>query len=172
MQSFAKFFIVSIGFRFNGNTDHGCREVHGLEENFVISLTEGVSSFGGIETGNGVFVNITDTGTDPANPDTDNDGFNDGLEVEQGSLPTDKSSVPTGMIEVEVRGVTPSSGAGNGGTTITILGSGFESPATVRVGGVEALDVQVIDSSLMTAVAPAHETGPVVVQVFTRALAA
>ena len=34
-----------------------------------------------VETGTGVFVDVTDTGTDPANPDTDGDGLADGDEV-------------------------------------------------------------------------------------------
>jgi hypothetical protein len=33
------------------------------------------------ETGTGTFVDVTDTGTDPANPDTDGDGLSDGEEV-------------------------------------------------------------------------------------------
>lgn len=34
-----------------------------------------------VETGTGIFVSIENTGTDPANPDTDGDGINDGDEV-------------------------------------------------------------------------------------------
>jgi hypothetical protein len=46
------------------------------------------------ETGTGVFASPTDTGTDPFNPDTDGDGVNDGLEVAQGTDPTDAADVP------------------------------------------------------------------------------
>jgi hypothetical protein len=50
----------------------------------------------GVETGTGVFVNASDTGTSAANPDTDGDGFNDGFEVLQGSDPNDPLSTPGG----------------------------------------------------------------------------
>ncbi len=32
-------------------------------------------------TNTGSYVNASDTGTDPKNPDTDGDGFDDGMEV-------------------------------------------------------------------------------------------
>ena len=35
-----------------------------------------------------------DTGTDPLDPDSDGDGFDDGSEVTVGSDPTDPASVP------------------------------------------------------------------------------
>lgn len=46
--------------------------------------------FNGVETGTGVFVSASDTGTDPALKDTDGDGFEDGDEViNLGSDPND-----------------------------------------------------------------------------------
>ncbi|MCK5409738.1 MAG: hypothetical protein KAJ30_05680, partial [Candidatus Heimdallarchaeota archaeon] len=33
--------------------------------------------------------------SDPSNPDTDGDGYNDGVEVENGSDPLDENSIPT-----------------------------------------------------------------------------
>jgi hypothetical protein len=41
------------------------------------------------ETGTGVFVSATDTGTDPLTPDTDGDGVPDGTEVLVGTDPND-----------------------------------------------------------------------------------
>ncbi len=48
----------------------------------------------GVETGTGVFVNASDTGTNAALADTDGDGFDDGQEVTQGSDPNDPLSTP------------------------------------------------------------------------------
>ena len=46
------------------------------------------------ETGTGVALSRTDTGTDPTLPDTDGDFFWDGTEINTGSDPTDPASVP------------------------------------------------------------------------------
>jgi hypothetical protein len=48
----------------------------------------------GVETGTGVFVDALNTGTSPANADTDGDGFDDGVEVAAGSDPNDPLSTP------------------------------------------------------------------------------
>ena len=42
-------------------------------------------------------MSAADTGTDPANADTDGDGFDDGLEVAHGTDPTDPLSFPSGI---------------------------------------------------------------------------
>jgi len=47
------------------------------------------------ETGSGVYVSPTDTGSDPGDPDSDGDGYADGAEVAQGSDPNDAGSTPT-----------------------------------------------------------------------------
>jgi hypothetical protein len=47
-----------------------------------------------VETGTGTYVSPTDTGTDPLNPDSDGDGYNDGDGVVLGSDPTSQLSVP------------------------------------------------------------------------------
>ena len=54
-----------------------------------------------VETNTGVYVSETDTGTDPNNPDTDNDGVPDGLEVTESTDPNDASdfnSFSTGLV--------------------------------------------------------------------------
>ena len=46
------------------------------------------------ETNTGVYVSPTDTGSDPFDPDTDGDGFNDGWEVTHGTNPNDPADAP------------------------------------------------------------------------------
>lgn len=50
-----------------------------------------------VETNTGTFVDANDTGTDPNNPDTDGDFWNDGDEVDAGTDPTDPNDHPAGM---------------------------------------------------------------------------
>jgi hypothetical protein len=47
-----------------------------------------------VETDTGVFVNATDTGTDPNDPDSDDDGVMDGIEVVLGTDPNNPLSFP------------------------------------------------------------------------------
>jgi hypothetical protein len=48
----------------------------------------------GVETNTGVFVDASDTGTDPTKQDTDGDGFFDGTEVSAGTDPTNPLDFP------------------------------------------------------------------------------
>jgi hypothetical protein len=47
-----------------------------------------------VETGTGIFVSASDTGTFPFDPDSDGDGIDDGVEVDRGSDPNDPQSPP------------------------------------------------------------------------------
>jgi hypothetical protein len=47
-----------------------------------------------VETGTGIYVSPSNTGTNPVNPDSDGDGFFDGLEVQAGSDPNTAASTP------------------------------------------------------------------------------
>lgn len=47
-----------------------------------------------VETDTGLFVDASDTGTDPLDADSDDDGFDDGTEVAAGSDPNDAGSTP------------------------------------------------------------------------------
>jgi len=64
-----------------------------------------------------------------------------------------------------VTAITPNSGPGNGGTAVTITGTGFLSGATVQLGGTSATGVAVVSSTSITATTPAHAAGAVSVMV-------
>jgi hypothetical protein len=57
--------------------------------------------------------------------------------------------------------VTPASGSANGGTPVTITGTGFSAGATVKFGGTSATNVNVAGSTSITATTPAHAAGTV-----------
>lgn len=67
--------------------------------------------------------------------------------------------------EVKVSAVSPNSGTTFGGTTLTITGTGFQSGATVQIGGTAATDVTVTNSTTITAKTPAHAAGVAEVRV-------
>jgi Domain of unknown function (DUF1929)/IPT/TIG domain/Glyoxal oxidase N-terminus len=57
--------------------------------------------------------------------------------------------------------VVPASGSSNGGTSVTITGTGFAAGATVKFGGTAATNVVVGSSTSITATTPAHAGGAV-----------
>jgi glucose/arabinose dehydrogenase len=57
--------------------------------------------------------------------------------------------------------ITPNSGTTNGGTAVTIAGTGFLAGATVKMGGTSATVLSVVNSALITATTPAHAAGAV-----------
>lgn len=52
-----------------------------------------------------------------------------------------------------------------GGTTVQITGTNFVAPVSATIGGVAMTDVTVVDSTLLTATAPAHAAGDVALTV-------
>ena len=64
-----------------------------------------------------------------------------------------------------VRSITPNSGTINGGTAVTVTGTGFLAGATVKLGGTAATGVTVVSSTSITATTPAHAAGAVSVVV-------
>jgi hypothetical protein len=60
-----------------------------------------------------------------------------------------------------VTAISPNSGSANGGTAVTITGTGFQSGATVSLGGTPATGVTVVSSTSMTATTAAHTAGTV-----------
>ncbi len=61
--------------------------------------------------------------------------------------------------------INPTSGTANGGTAVTITGTGFLAGATVQLGGTSATGVTVVNSTSITATTPAHAAGAVSVVV-------
>lgn len=68
-------------------------------------------------------------------------------------------------IAVVVSKVSPDTGPTTGGTAVTITGSGFAAPAQVDFAGVAATSVMVVNSTTITADAPAESAGTVDVAV-------
>jgi hypothetical protein len=60
-----------------------------------------------------------------------------------------------------INSLLPTSGPAAGGTTVTISGTGFATGATVTFGGAAATNVNVLGSTTLTAVTPAHASGAV-----------
>lgn len=78
-----------------------------------------------------------------------------------GSLGAILHSPCGGGSQVTVTSVTPNSGPTQGGTSVTLTGSGFASPALVRFGTLEATSVQVVSSTSITCQTPPHLAGAV-----------
>ena len=57
--------------------------------------------------------------------------------------------------------ITPNSGTTNGGTAVTITGTGFLAGASVKLGGTSATSVTVANGTAITAITPAHVAGAV-----------
>ena len=64
-----------------------------------------------------------------------------------------------------VSAIAPTSGSSNGGTAINLTGTGFQSGATVKLGGTAATSVTVVNSTSITANTAAHAAGAVSVVV-------
>ena len=60
---------------------------------------------------------------------------------------------------ITLTNVSPSSGAASGGTGITLMGTGLTGATSVTFGGTAATSVNVVDSTRVTAVTPAHAVG-------------
>ncbi len=63
--------------------------------------------------------------------------------------------------------VSPSSGPASGGTGVTLTGSGFTDATSLTFGGTAATSLNVVSSTSVTAVTPAHATGAVNVVITT-----
>ena len=68
---------------------------------------------------------------------------------------------------VTLTSVSPSSGAASGGTGVTLTGIGLTGATGITFGGTAATSVNVVNSTTVTAVTPAHATGAVDVVITT-----
>jgi hypothetical protein len=93
----------------------------------------------------------------PALVDPSNQQTNYQVNLVNGTLTVTPATPPTLII------VTPNTGPTNGGTTVILLGTGFENGAMVNFGGWPAASVAVISSTNLTAVTP--PSGPTTVDV-------
>lgn len=66
---------------------------------------------------------------------------------------------------ITVSSVSPISGPGAGGTTVTISGGDFQAGASVAFGGLAATSVKISSSATIVAVTPAHASGSTTVTV-------
>jgi hypothetical protein len=87
---------------------------------------------------------------DPSNRET-----NYTVSLLDGTLTVTPATPPT------IVKVTPDTGLTNGGTAVTILGTGFATGATVTFGALPASSVEVINSTNLTAVTPPSALGTV-----------
>jgi uncharacterized protein YhjY with autotransporter beta-barrel domain len=65
------------------------------------------------------------------------------------------------VVTLSITAVSPSSGSTNGGTNVTITGTGFTGTTVVTFGGVAASSYAVVNDTTLTAVSPAHGAGTV-----------
>jgi len=78
------------------------------------------------------------------------------------------ASLPSGFTYTSapaVSSVSPNSGSVTGGTTVKILGSGFQSGASVTFGGIAATSVTLVSSTEIQAVSPVSAAGTVSIAV-------
>ncbi|MFN7965578.1 MAG: IPT/TIG domain-containing protein [Acidobacteriota bacterium] len=60
-----------------------------------------------------------------------------------------------------VTSITPAAGSTAGGLSVTVVGTGFQPDAIVKIGGVTAKNIVVVSSTTITATTPAHPAGKV-----------
>ena len=89
----------------------------------------------------------------PALNDPSNRLGNYTVTTNNGTLTVAPAAPPT------IASVTPNTGPTNGGTSVTILGTGFQSGATVRFGGLAAVSVNFVSATNLLAVTPPSTPG-------------
>ena len=82
---------------------------------------------------------------------------NNGVPSVASSILISSSSTPAPT----VTSISPNSGTINGGTAVTVTGTGFLAGATVTLGGTAATGVTPVNSTTITATTPAHAAGAI-----------
>jgi hypothetical protein len=81
-------------------------------------------------------------------------------------IPVVRGSTATTVPPPALSGMSPGSGPVGGGDVVTLTGLGFEDGATVTFGGVQAMDVVLVDNASLRVTTPAHGAGSVDVAVY------
>lgn len=139
----------------------------------IVFATNITSNF----TGTALDGNVTETGNTCANVAPQSSCT---LTYTPGSTVVTQTSFPiqgsntnavTAAIQIDsgitISAVNPSSGPASGGTGVTLTGSGFTGATSLTFGGTPATSLNVVNSTTVTAVTPAHATGAVDVVITT-----
>lgn len=87
----------------------------------------------------------------------------------QGSNTNAISAAITIQEESILTGINPASGSASGGTGVTLTGSGLTGATSITFGGIAATNINVVNSTTVTAVTPANAAGAVDVTITTPA---
>ncbi|MHB8647581.1 MAG: protease pro-enzyme activation domain-containing protein, partial [Thermomicrobiales bacterium] len=119
--------------------------------------------FHDITTGHNCFDASCDSTTDPHYPATP------GYDLATGVGTFDAFAFSDAVLNSlpHITGTNPTIGPVTGGATVTFTGTNFQNGTTVSFGGVPATNVQVVDSTTITAVTPAHAAGAADVEIVT-----
>ncbi|HKK92073.1 MAG TPA: IPT/TIG domain-containing protein, partial [Longimicrobiales bacterium] len=117
-----------------------------------------VVTIGGAVASNVTFVDATSiTATTPAGAAGDADVVVTNPDAQTSTLTGGFTYVPPPVVSA----ISPNSGPADGGTDVTISGTGFVDGATVEIGGALATGVTFVDATSLTATTPAGAVGTV-----------
>src|SRR6185437_6965545 len=149
---------ASVSLSADGNT----AIIGGTEDNSEVGATWVFTRSGGIWTQQGG--KVVGTG----NVGQSNQGGALGLSTDASTMVVggfgDNSNIGAAWVFVQsptISTVTPNFGTIDGGTSVTIKGTGFTSVTGVTFGGLAATGVTIVDPTTITAVTPAHAQGAV-----------
>ncbi|MGI8856730.1 MAG: IPT/TIG domain-containing protein [Thermomicrobiales bacterium] len=136
----------------------------GFANPLIYQLASGNSSvFHDITTGHNCFDASCDASSDPRYPATT------GYDLATGVGTFDAAAFGDAALNTlpHITGTNPTIGVITGGTTVTFSGGSFQAGATVSFGGSPATNVQVPNSTTITAVTPPHAAGAADIQIVT-----